>query len=314
MKKIALLGLGKMGQNHLRILSMLKDVELVGLYDTHLELLSKHCQALGITVPSTVEDAVKDAEAVVICSPTFTHADFIFKVAAVGIKHIFVEKPMADTLESSIKVHDLAKTQGLNIQVGFIERFNPAIAEVKKILNKSEQVISVDFARTNKLSARITDVDVVTDLMIHDIDLALYLNGPANQVEAKGVVKNDMIEFAIATLQHTNGRFSRIQASRITEKRIRSVQATCTDMYVDCNLLRKEIIIHRDSQTKQVDGEAYKISSQEESVEVRPQEALLTELQAFVQSISDLATVKPNEDAGLAAMEICDRIRKRVLA
>ena len=221
---------------------------------------------------------------------------------------------MADTLISAIKVRDLAKTQKLNIQVGFIERFNPAIVEVKKILSTAEHVVSVDFVRTNKLSSRITDVDVVTDLMIHDIDLALYLNGSANHVDAKGVVKNSMIEFAIATLQHANGRFSRIQASRITEKRIRSVQATCTDMYVDCNLLRKEIIIHRDSQTKQVDGEAYKISTQEESVEVRPQEALLTELQAFVQSISDPSVIKPNEDAGLAAMEICDLIRKSVFS
>jgi predicted dehydrogenase len=314
MKKIALLGLGKMGQNHLRVLTMLKEVELVGLFDTNAELLTKHCQAIGINVPNSVEEAVKDAQAVVICSPTFTHADFIFKVAAVGIKHIFVEKPMADTLASAIKVRDLAKAQELNIQVGFIERFNPAIAEVKKILSTAEHVISVDFARTNKISSRITDVDVVTDLMIHDIDLALYLNGPANQVEAKGVANNEVIDFAIATLKHINGRFSRIQASRITEKKIRSVQATCTDMFVDCNLLRKEIIIHRDSQTKQISGEAYKISSQEESIEVRPQEALLTELQAFIQSINDPATIKPSEDAGLEAMEICDLIRRAVLS
>lgn len=314
MKKIALLGLGKMGQNHLRILTMLKNVELVGLYDTNAELLSKHCAAINITTPASLQDAIATAEAVVICSPTFTHADFIFKVAEAGIRHIFVEKPMADTLEASIQVRNLAKEKGLNIQVGFIERFNPAIVEVKKILGTAEQVVSVDFIRTNKLSSRITDVDVVTDLMIHDIDLALYLNGPAVKVDAKGVVKNGMIEFAIATLMHSNGRFSRIQASRITEKKIRSIQATCTDKYVDCNLLRKEIVIHRDSQTNQVDGEAYKISSLEETVEVRPQEALLTELQTFINSINDATTVKPDDFDGLSAMEVCDQIRKSVLS
>jgi predicted dehydrogenase len=174
--------------------------------------------------------------------------------------------------------------------------------------------VSIDFTRTNKLSSRITDVDVVIDMMIHDIDLALFFNGPISKVLAHGVCEGEMIDFASAFLTHTNGRFSRIQASRITEKKIRSIQATCKDMFIDCDLLRKEIVINRQSELKQVEGEPYSISALEESVQVRPQEALLSELQAFIASCvgGEVAIETPNVHDGLNAMHICDQIQKAV--
>ena len=183
---------------------------------------------------------------------------------------------------------------------------------MKKILDMSQQVVSVDFTRTNKLSSRITDVDVVTDLMIHDIDLSLNLNGSVKTVAAHGIRDGGMIGFASVLLTHNNGRFSRILASRITDKKIRSIQATCTDMFVDCNLLRKEIIILRQSEIKQSDGESYSISAHEETVEVRPQEALLSELQAFISSCSGEKIKVPDVNDGLNAMHICDQIQKAV--
>ena len=312
--KVGLIGLGRMGQNHLRILSMLKGVELAFVADADASVASRLGAVYGVTGVSSLEGVLDSAEAVVICTPTVTHADVI-RMAAGKVRNIFVEKPLADTLEEANRVARFAAEKDLNLQVGFIERFNPAVQSLKQVLDKSERVISIDFTRTNKLSARITDVDVVTDLMIHDIDLALYLNGPARSVAAHGFAYGKMIDFASALITHENGRFSRIQASRITEKKMRLIEATCVDMFVDCELLHKEIIISRQSEIRQADGQPYTISAVQESIEVRPQEALLSELQAFVASCRGQRSAEfPDVQDGLAAMQISDKIQKAVAA
>lgn len=309
--KIGLIGLGNMGQNHLRVLSLLKSVELVFLYDLNSKAAKQLGETYGVQTHADLEQLLPHVDAVVICTPTVTHGDYIRKAAG-HVKNIFVEKPMADTLEEAQALSVFAAEHGLNIQVGFIERFNPAVQQLKNVLDKSAQVVSIDFTRTNKLSARITDVDVVTDLMIHDIDLALYLNGPVRSVSAHGVAQGQMIDFASALLTHENGRFSRIQASRITEKKIRTIQATCVDMYVDCELVRKELLIHRQSEIQQQDGGPYTISAVEQTIEVRQQEALLTELQAFVAFCRTQDVEVPTAADGLRSADICDQIQKAV--
>jgi len=310
--KVGLIGLGNMGRNHLRVLSMLKGVELAFVADANAEVAAKAGQLNDI--PGVVDPTplLADVDAVVICTPTVTHADYI-RMAAAHVKNIFVEKPLAATLDEAIDIAAFAKEQGLNVQVGFIERFNPAVQALKSVLNRTERVISLDFTRTNKVSARITDVDVVTDLMIHDIDLALYLNGPASSVAAHGFTHGSMIDFASALITHHNGQFSRIQASRVTDKKIRQIEGTCVDMFVDCDLLRKEIIINRQSEARESGSLPYVISAIQETVAVPPQEALLTELQAFMSSCIQPGTVLiPGVDAGVDAMKICAQIQASV--
>lgn len=311
--KVGLIGLGSMGRNHLRVLSMLKGVELTFVADANTEVVTRLGQAhgiLGVTDPTPLLSSV---DAVVICTPTITHADYI-RLAANYVKHIFVEKPLAATLEEAREVAVFAQTNDLNIQVGFIERYNPAVQAMKVVLNKSERIISLDFTRTNKVSARITDVDVITDLMIHDIDLALYLNGPARSVAAHGYANGRMIDFASALITHQNGHFSRIQASRITDKKIRQIAGTCVDMFVDCDLLKKEIIINRQSESRVGDTLPYTITAIQEAVSVLPQEALLTELQAFVTNCRNPRAVEaPGVEAGVEALKICAEIQAAVL-
>jgi len=310
--RVGLIGLGRMGQNHLRVLSLLKGVELVFVMDADAAVAERLGALYGIKGVDQLDAALDSAEAVVICTPTVTHADYI-RLAAGKVRHIFVEKPLANTLDEANQVAKLVADKALNLQVGFIERFNPAVQSLKQVLDKSERVISIDFTRTNKLSSRITDVDVVTDLMIHDIDLALHLNGPASSVSAHGFAHGPMTDFASALITHQNGRFSRIQASRITEKKMRLIEATCVDMFVDCELLRKEILISRQSEIRQAEGQPYTISAVQEAIEVRPQEALLSELQAFVASCrGERAMEVPGVQDGLAAMQICEEIQKAV--
>lgn len=311
--KIGLIGLGSMGKNHLRILSMLKEVDLVFISDLNAETANSLAAAHGVPAVSDPFAALDTVDAVVICTPTETHADYIRRIGS-SVRNIFVEKPLAATVDEARIVKDFADANDLNLQVGFIERYNPAVQGLKDILEKSERVISVDFTRTNKLSARITDVDVVIDLMIHDIDLALYLNGPARSVAAHGFANDGVIDFASTLITHDNGRFSRIQASRITEKKMRKIEATCTDMFVDCELLKKEILITRQSQIIQAEGQPYKITAIQEAIEVRSQEALLSELQGFITSCKiHPGDNHPNAKAGLLALEIANTVRNEVL-
>jgi predicted dehydrogenase len=312
--RLGLIGLGKMGQNHLRVLSMLKGVDLAFIADDNDATAQRLGAQYGVKAVRDAGAELDAVDAVVICTPTVTHADYI-KLAGAKVRNVFVEKPLAGTLSQAREITRFARDKGLNLQVGFIERFNPAVQGLKSVLDKSARVISIDFTRTNKLSSRITDVDVVTDLMIHDIDLALYLNGPARSVAAHGFANHNMIDFASALITHENGRFSRIQSSRVTEKKMRQIEATCTDMFVDCELLRKEIMISRQSEIRQGEGQPYTISAIQEAVEVLPQEALLSELQAFVASCrGEVVPGLPGADAGLDAMHICHQIQEAVIA
>lgn len=310
--RIGIIGLGRMGQNHLRVLSSLKTVDIGFIYDIDRGTSERLAASTGTAAPERLEDGLGTVEAVVIASPTSTHFDYV-AAASKQVRNLFVEKPLSDTLESSAELARLAEERGLNLQVGFIERFNPAVVQMKKLLDRSTQVVSVDFVRTNKLSSRITDVDVVSDLMIHDIDLALFLNGPVGAISAHGVANDGMIDFATALLTHDNGRLSRIQASRITDKKFRTIQATCKDMFVDCELLRKEITLSRQTEVEQRPGEPYKIIAVQEAIEVQPQEALLTELQAFVAGCrGERGDGVPGISEGLEAMRICDHIQRAI--
>lgn len=310
--RVGLIGLGNMGQNHLRVLAMLNGFELAFIADRdakRVESLAVRYGLLGVTNP---EPLLPGLDAVVICTPTVTHSEYVH-LAADHVQNIFVEKPLAATLLEANRIADLKKERNLNIQVGFIERFSPAVISLKSVLDKSPQVISSDFMRTNKLSARITDVDVVTDLMIHDIDLALYLNGPPQSIVAHGLARDDMIDFASALITHQNGRFSRILASRVTDKKIRKIEVTCKDMFIDCDLLRKEIQISRQAETRVADAQTYNVTAVQETVAIAPQEALLSELQAFLANCRqpESATV-PDVIAGVQAMEVCAQIQTEV--
>jgi len=305
--RLGLIGLGNMGRNHLRVLSVLKGAEIGFIYDSNADLTRELAQSYGVPASEDLDRSLADVDAVVICTPTSTHEEYI-RLAARHVRQLFVEKPLTSDLSSSRAMAELATAQGLDVQVGFIERFNPAVQQLKAVLDRSEKVLSIDFFRTSKLSSRITDVDVVADLMIHDIDLALYMNGPVESVAAHGVHDNGMIDFASTLLTHRNGRFSRIQASRITDRKMRSIQATCGDMFVNCDLLRKEIVI-----TRQAIGTGnefpYVISAVEETIAVRPEEALLAELQTFVGGRSD---PKPGVAEALEAIAICEEVQRCV--
>ncbi|WP_297922874.1 Gfo/Idh/MocA family oxidoreductase [uncultured Campylobacter sp.] len=308
--KIGLLGVGVMGQNHLRNLSMLKQVEIAFIYDLDKQACDKISKIYNVPVSDNLESDLKGLDGVIIVTPTFTHFDYI-KLVSKYVKNIFVEKPLTSTLETSKEVVKLAKELNLKIQVGFIERYNPAVVALQNVINNSKNTIAIDFSRTNKVSSRITDVDVVMDLMIHDIDLALKFNGKVDKIYAHGYIKNRMIEYARAIITHKNGSFSNILASRITEKRTRNICVTCDDKYIDCNLLSKEIFVNKQTIEQYIDNVS--ISSKIEIVDVRPQEALLLELVDFAKLCNGDDIVVANECNGVAAIEVASVIQKEIM-
>jgi predicted dehydrogenase len=174
---MGLIGTGRMGQNHLRVLAMLNSVSLEFIHDADARAARRAAAPYGVKVVDDPEAGLARVDAVVICTPTVSHSDLVRR-AARHVRNVFVEKPLAHSVAAARGLARLAKQARLNLQVGFIERYNPAVQQLRAILEKSRRVVSVDFTRTNRLSSRITDVDVVADLMSHDIDLALHLTGP----------------------------------------------------------------------------------------------------------------------------------------
>lgn len=309
--RIGLIGIGRMGQNHLRVLSLLKGAQVEFIHDRDADAMERLGHQFGVRVCRELEPALDGIDAAVICTPTSTHHEYI-RLLGAKVRKLFVEKPLTASLETDVEIAAWAAGKGVGIQVGFIERFNPVVQELKRIVDKADiGVINIDFTRTNRLSGRISDVDVITDLMIHDVDLALYLNGPVKSVVANGVRDGALIGYAAATLSHANGRFSRVVASRLTEKKMRSIQATCRDLFIDAELLRKEIVVNRQSSIRQ-GSDHYSVASLEEKVEVRQQEALLNELQAFLAFCADEPVAVPTAQDGLEAMRVCAEIQRLI--
>ena len=309
--KIAILGIGSMGRNHLRVLCMLKDVEVTHIFDFNENELKKLSEQYQVAYTTDASVAITGADAVVIVTPTSTHFEYL-NLCAGNVKNVFIEKPLAETLEQGKKIKAIAEEHNMFIQCGFIERFNPVVVELKRVI-ENEEVINADFSRTNRLSSRITDVDVVLDLMIHDIDLALYLNGPVKSVVAYGKHEHGLVAFASALLHHENGSLSRILASRMTEKKIRSIQVTTTNAYVDAELVSKELIVNKQSTITQEQGKPYVVSSLEQKVEVKPQEALLVQHQAFIAACNGtISQSLPTVESGVESLRISELILEKI--
>jgi len=310
MLKIGIVGLGAMGRNHLRVLSNLAGIKVQGIYD--IDRASAKTLARNFSTISYADymSLLNDIDCIVISSPTTLHYEHLVQ-ASKKLNNIFVEKPICENIQKTKKILSLNIP---NLQVGFIERYNPAIQELKKITDKTKP-FSIDFSRTNKISSRIKDVDVVTDLMIHDIDLALFLNGSIKEIYSKGIIVDGTICWASAIITHENQVISRIEASKITEKKIRSINASFENLFVDCDLLKKEIKLIKNTHTKSSPLEPYRITSVEETLEVQPREALQEELIDFIESCKEakkFSLFRPVGNDGLSAIEVCQRIQSQI--
>ena len=306
--RIGVIGLGRMGKSHLNILSFLNSVEVKFVSD----LDNKKNNNKNFLFTKNPFTLLKEVDAVIISTPTSTHFDIIKKLGK-KVKNIFVEKPLAENFSEVKKIINFVKKNKINLRVGFIERFNPAVESLLKIINKNQKIISFDFTRTNPLSSRIKDVDVVIDLMVHDVDLAILFNGNVKFVKSYGYKKLGKIFYVTAILQHENGVLSRILTSRITQKKIRLINVVIKNKYIECDLLRKEIYISKNTKVKDYSKKSFIYKNFGEVVETSPQEALLSELQAFINSCSGLNNkYLANHLHSYEVMRVCEKIQKEI--
>jgi predicted dehydrogenase len=227
---ICVVGTGHLGKLHTKMFKEIDNCNLVGIYDSNMEQAKQVGEEFNANVFDSIIDLLNQADAVSIAATTSAHYELAKKCLDAG-KHIFIEKPITATIPQAEEIVELADSLNLNIQVGHIERFNPALLSMEKYFN-DPKFIQTD--RLAQFNPRGTDVAVVLDLMIHDIDIILSLiKSKVKSIEASGVaVVSDNLDIANARIQFENGAVANVTASRISQKKMRKMRIFQRDGYV----------------------------------------------------------------------------------
>ncbi len=244
MLKIGVLGAGHLGKIHLKCLLELNEAfHLVGFYDTDSSVTNQVSGQMNVRTFCSLEEMLAEVDVVDIVTPTTTHFDLAKKAIQCG-KHVFIEKPVTQTPDESSQLIKLAKGRNVTVQVGHVERFNPALLAVRGI---ALDPMFVEAHRLATFNPRGTDVPVVLDLMIHDIDIVLSLvKSPVKAISASGVpVVSDSPDIANARIEFENGCVANLTASRISMKQMRKVRLFQRDAYLGLDFLKKEAQVIR---------------------------------------------------------------------
>jgi predicted dehydrogenase len=227
---IGVVGTGHLGKLHTKMFKEIENCNLVGINDSNIEQAKVVGKEFDVEVFESINDLLDQVEAVSIAATTSAHYD-LAKLCLDAGKHIFIEKPITATIPQAEEIVELADSLNLNIQVGHIERFNPALVSMEKYIN-DPKFIQTD--RLAQFNPRGTDVAVVLDLMIHDIDIILSLiKSKVKSIEASGVaVVSDTLDIANARIQFENGAVANVTASRISQKKMRKMRIFQRDGYV----------------------------------------------------------------------------------
>jgi predicted dehydrogenase len=294
--RTAVIGVGLMGERHARVLRSLPEVSLVGVYDPDAARARQIAERYGTISAPSIEALLSEAEAVTIASPTPLHYEHVKRCLEAG-KQVLVEKAITERLEQAEELAALAAARQLLLQVGHIERYNPVFTALKGLLGERDhQPFALTFRRLSSYASSNRTVDVVLDLMIHDLDLALDLCRE-HEVESLSAIGRSVfsgdIDHAQAQFSARGGPLCNFVASRVTEYKVRSIEATTPSEFIVADLLRKEISIYRNTRAAyraQEGGVAYQQRSLVEQVQVPATEPLLLELQDFVSSIRNRTT------------------------
>jgi len=244
--RIGVIGVGNMGQHHTRVLSLLKDVELVGVSDINVERGIDTASKYRVRFFEDYRDLLAHVDAVCVAVPTRLHHSVGMTCLQTGV-HVLIEKPIAASIAEAESLVNAAAESHCILQVGHIERFNPAFQELSKVL-KTEEILALEAHRMSPYSDRANDVSVVLDLMIHDIDLMLEITGsPVVKLTASGsrAANSGYLDYVTATLGFTNGVVATLTASKVTHRKIRRISAHCKNSLTEANFLNNEILIHR---------------------------------------------------------------------
>ena len=243
--KVGVIGIGNMGWHHARVLSLLKDADLVGVADPDAQRGALATEQFGCRWFSDYRTMLEEVEAVCIAVPTLLHHSVGLACLEAG-SHVLIEKPIAASQEEAAALIDAASRVGRLLQVGHIERFNPAFRELTKVV-ANEEVVVLEARRHSPHADRANDVSVVLDLMIHDLDLVLELaSSSVVQLAAAGGRSSDgPIDYVNATLGFENGVVASLTASKMSHRKIRTLSAHCRASLVETDFLNHNLHIHR---------------------------------------------------------------------
>jgi predicted dehydrogenase len=302
-----------MGQRHCRVFANLRHVELCAVYDADRargEEVGRHYEVPAFT---NLDAMLEKIDAVTLAVPTPLHVELAEKCLRRGV-HILVEKPIADSVSEAERLARLAAASAQVVQIGHIERFNTAFIELKQVL-ETVNPLAVNFRRLSPSQGSNLDVDVVLDLMIHDINLALDLMGeePA-WVTAHGLsVFSGTVDHAVAHFGFARGPLFTLTASRVTEHKVRSIEVTAREAYIECDLLGKSIKMHRETIGEYLNGlnpgGRYRQESIVERIQVPTFESLFMQLQHFVDCIRHRTQPAVSARDGLNALRVAQQVR-----
>ncbi len=316
--KVAVIGAGSMGQNHIRIFSQMKHVDLIGIYDLNKEGSEKIASNYNCKRYADLSEVTSEVDAVSICTPSVTHHDVSKYFIENGI-HCLIEKPLATNEADAEDLIALGKKHDVKILVGHVEQFNPAVMQVKKILESGEFKINhITASRVGMGGARITDVGVVDDIMIHDLDVVLSLvKETPSHVSAQAVIGPNSEDLCTALLKFPSGVVANLTASRITHKRNRILEVDTDKGVIVLNYFTQEVEFHHHSQnTMEQDplsmlGTAV-LDTRVEKVLVRRSEPLTTELSHFISMIVNGDSAIVSAEQALKALSTAWKIKSSI--
>ncbi|NML22982.1 Gfo/Idh/MocA family oxidoreductase [Pseudoflavitalea sp. G-6-1-2] len=317
MLKVGVFGTGHLGKFHLNNWKEMKDVELVGFYDPSddaAQQVTEKYQLPRFLDPELLMDAV---DAVDIVAPTTFHFDLCRKAIRKG-KHVFVEKPLANTMEEARELVKLVKESNIKFQVGHVERFNPAFLSVAEL---DLQPMFIEVHRLAEFNPRGTEVSVILDLMIHDIDIILNLvKSEVKMISASGVaVMTDTPDIANVRIEFNNGCVANLTSSRISMKKMRKMRLFQKDAYIGMDFLNKKSEVIKLKSPHDVDAFSFDLDTphgKRTIAVINPQvpevNAIKKELEAFRDSIVSNSPTKVSEVDGYRAMDVAHQILQKI--
>ena len=318
MIKVGVIGAGHLGKIHLNILST-SDYDLIGFYDTDVSNSEKLALEKGYVFFKDLNTLLNSIDAAVIVSPTTTHFEIAKKCIENGI-HVFVEKPLTTTSKEARIIKKLAEEKNIIGQVGFVERYNQAFISCRKFINKPKFIES---HRLSDFNPRGTDVSVIMDLMIHDIDIILNINqSKVKKIDASGVsIISSTPDIANARIEFENGCIANLTSSRISLKKMRKTRIFQKDAYISINFLEKDFQVVKIRDKNSNDSEeslVIKNNIGEEKViffekpELLEINSIEAELNHFMYSIKNKSESKVSLNDGLMALEVAEEIMSQL--
>jgi predicted dehydrogenase len=293
MLKAGVVGCGHLGKIHTKLLFQSENYKLIGVYDINAELSNEIAKEYGCKAYTGFEEMLNDIEVLDIVTPTPFHFNYAKKAIDKGI-HLFIEKPVCSNTEESTELLRLSESNNIKIQVGHVERFNPAYITVEENISKP---MFIESHRLAKFNPRGTDVSVVLDLMIHDIDIILNsVKSPVKTISSNGIsVISDSPDIANARIEFENGCVANLTASRVSLKNMRKTRFFQSGKYISVDFLNREAEV---------------IEIDEKKPQISENNAILDELNSFALSIKNNEKPRVDISDGHNALDVAIKIIK----